>query len=406
MASGVSGRAAVDAPSAVAGASYLIGINQLISNLQPLILGALATAYSLSDTQLGHVSAIFIGFNTLAVLSAPAWVRRVNWRTLSTAAVALAAGALAVGSALSTLPAILLLFAVLGVIKGILGAPSFASLGDTANPDRSYAASLISQSLLAAAAAVPVAQWLIPQHGVVGLFLGLAAIAATGLVAARWLPAAGAVAASVVAQAPKAPLLTRGIVAPVIGLFALGLFVCGILSFWYFVERIGVARGVPPGVVGAAVSLCALATVVTAGIVAWLGGRLASLAFVAIGNVVLLAGYACLILEGDLAFIAATILFAMGWGLAQPGYWTIIRKVDASGRLFVAAPAAGGVAGVLTGIVAGPIIERGGYTALIVFSAVALTASAVCLLLAERAGAMALKGRAAAEIEARRACEA
>lgn len=400
------GRPPVDAPSAVAAAAYLIGINQLIVNLQPLVLGALAETYHLSDTQLGHVSAIFIGFNTVAVLSAPFWVRRVNWRTLTTLAVALAAGTLAAGSMLSSLPAILVLFAVLGVVKGTLGAPSFASLGDTANPDRSYAASLISQSLLAAAVAVPFAQWIIPKYGVVGLFLGLAGLVATGLVAARWLPADGAVPSSEVERAPKAPLRSRGVLAPAIGLLALGLFVSGILSFWYFVERIGVARGVPHGLIGAAVGLCSLATVATAGIVAWLGGRLASLWFVGVGNLVILAGYACLTVDGNLAFIAVAVLFAMGWGFAQPGYWTVIRKVDATGRLFVAAPAAGGLAGVVTGIVAGPIIEHGGYTALIFFSSVALAASAICLVLAQRTGAMAMSERAFGEIEADPRCEA
>lgn len=388
-------RPAVDAPSAVAAAAYLIGINQLIVNLQPLVLGALAGAYGLGDAQLGHISAIFIGFNTLAVLSAPIWVRRVNWRVLTTIAVTLAAATLAAGSALSTLPAILLLFAVLGVIKGTLGAPAFASLGDTANPDRSYATSLIVQSVLAAGAAVAAAEWLVPRYSVSGLLLGLAAVAATGLLATRWLPTAGAAPAPTATNPTTAMPSWRGALAPAVGLLALGLFVCGILSFWYFAERIGASRGVPAGLIGAAVSLCSLATVATAGLVAWLGGRLASLWFVAAGNLVVIAGYVCLTSKADAAFVMAAILFAMGWGFAQPGYWTIIRKVDASGRLFVAAPAAGGVAGVLTGLAAGPVIEQGGYTALILSSAALLTASAVCLLLAERIGAAGATRRAA-----------
>lgn len=395
---GKSGGATVDAPSAITAASYLIGINQLIVNLQPLVLGALADTYRLGDRQLGYVSAVFIGFNTLAVVSAPFWVRGVNWRILSAAAVGLAAAVLAAGAKLSTLTAILALFAVLGVLKGTLGAPSFASLGDTANPDRSYAASLISQSLLAAAAAVPVAQWIIPQYGVVGLFLSLAAVVATGLLAARFLPDAGVVPASAGPEAPKAVLLSRGTLAPAVGLLALGLFVCGILAFWYFVERIGAARGVPHGLIGGAVSLCALATVATAGIVAWLGGRVSTLWFVAAGNLIVIAGYACLVVDADLAFVLTAILFAMGWGLAQPGYWTIIRKVDVSGRLFVAAPAAGGLAGVLTGILAGPVIERSGYTGLILSSAGLLIASGVCLLIAAHLGKLATGERTASPV--------
>jgi MFS family permease len=396
-------RAAVDAPVTVAAAAYLIGLNQLIVNLQPLLLGALADAYKLGDAQLGHISAIFIGFNTLAVLSAPMWVRRVDWRALTTIAMVCATAALAAGALVSTLSTILLLFALLGVVKGVLGAPAFACLGDTSNPDRSYAVSLIVQSVLAAAAATCVAQWLLPRHGVGGVFLGLAAIAATGLVAARRLPARGVAAAPDPPHGSKPDASLGSALAPAVGLLALGVFVCGILSFWYFAERIGAARGVPVGLIGAAVSLCALATVATAAIVAWLGGRLASLWFVATGVLVVIAGYACLAWDSDLAYVAALVLFAMGWGLAQPGYWTIIRKVDAGGRLFVAAPAAGGAAGVLTGLLAGPVIARGGYEGLILCSAALLAGSAACLLLADRLGARAARKRLAADARDRAA---
>lgn len=379
---GHSERHPVDAPSAIAAASYLIGLNMLIVNIQPLVLGALATGYGFTDRQLGHVSAVFVGFNTLATLSAPLWVRRLNWRIFSMAAVTAATLVLASGLAVREATSIFGLFALLGLLKGCVGAPSFASLGDTSNPDRSYGVSVVVQSSLSAVAAIPVSAYVIPRFGVPGLFLSLAIVLMTGLVACRWLPIEGRPHRVEQADRPTARVFSAAAIPALVATLGLALFGAGILAFWYFDERIGAARGASSGLIGAVVGGDSVATIMTAAIAAWFGGRLPSLVFVAGGTALVLSGLAVLEVPGDAAYAAANLAFAMGWGLGQPAFWAILRKVDVTNRLFVGAPAVGGAAGVSIGIMAGPIIEWGGYDALILFSAVLVSSATICLTLA------------------------
>lgn len=369
---------AVDAPTTMLGAAYLSGLNQLVANVQPLLLGALARDYGLSDRQLGHVSAVYIGAITTCTLTAPFWIRRVNWRLFASAAIVACVLAFAWGATLRTPSMFLLLFLALGLFKGGFGAPAFACLGDSSNPDRSYALSSVLQGLLAAAAAAPVASFIIPKYGVAGLFVFLGATYATGIAGCLALPRAGRVPSlRRNDDGSAAPLLSTSALPPAAAALASATFTAGVLSFWYFVERIGVARGVPAAFIGVTISVTALAGILTSGVNIWLGGRLPSLAFVAAGTVLLLASYAVLAAPGDTAFLLCNLLFALGWGFASPAYWAIVRTVDATGRLFVAAPAASGAAGVGVGLIAGPVIEHGGYQGLLIFSA-ALFGLAFC----------------------------
>lgn len=377
----------LDAPAAVVAAAYLSGLNMLVVNLQPLILGALADSYGLSDRQLGHIGAIFIGFSTACFVSGPLWVRRVDWRTFSRLMIVLASAALIAGAFVAAPGVILALFAILGLIKGGLGIPSFASLGDSSNPDRNYGVSVGFQAFLSAAVTAPAAAYVIPRFGVSGLFLTIAALVASGLVACRWLPRAGVDGPRRAAEA-KVPLARVGIlsssaVAAWIALLAIAAFTGGILGFWYFIERIGVDRGVTHAIIGLTLSLCSLATIGTASIAAWLGGRFPSLTFVCAGSLLILLGFGSLRFHGDAAYTGGSLAFAMGWGLAQPAYYAVIRKVDSTRRLFVAAPAAGGTAGVVIGMVAGPIIEAGGYGAITMASGALIVAGAVGLAAAD-----------------------
>lgn len=335
----------------------------LVVNLQPLILGAFADTYGFSDRQLGHIGAIFVGFATLCSLSGPLWVRRVDWRAFSRLAIALAVLTLVCGAYLNASSAVFALFAVLGIIKAALGIPAFASLGDGSNPDRNYGVSVGFQGLLAAIVTAPSAAYIIPNFGVPGLFLTIATLVATGLLVSQWLPREGIgrrrlEVGSIAESSRSSPLPA------LIALLALAIFTSSILGFWYFIERIGVDRGVPPSLIGLSLSAISIASILTASLVAWLGGRFSSLTFVATGTMLLVAGFAFTSLSGNAAYIAGTMIFAMGWGLAQPAYYAVVRKVDPTGRLFVAAPAAGGLAGVAIGMAAGPVIEAAGYSGL------------------------------------------
>lgn len=360
----------LDARSVLTAGAYLIALNQLVVNIQPLLLGAMAQGYGLSDRQLGHVSAVYVGATTLATLAAPFWIRKVDWRLFTTIAVVCCVGVFFFGATLRSPELFLLVFGMLGVLKGCFGAPAFAALGDSSSPDRAYGLSVVLQGVLAAAIAFPISGFIVPRFGVSGLFVFLACVYATGLLAARWMPRAGHVTVAASEDMSADPsLFSRAAVAPLIALIATALFVGGILAFWYFVERIGTARGVAPAIIGMTISVTALCSVITSALNTWLGGRLPTIAFIAAGTALLLAAYAVLAFPGAVPFMICNLLFALGWGFAQPAYWAVGRLVDRTGRLFVAAPAASGIAGVVIGLIAGPVIETSGYAGLLWFSA-------------------------------------
>lgn len=378
-------RSVLDTPAAIAAAAYITGLNMLVVNLQPLILGAFADSYGFSDRQLGHVSAIFVGFATLCSLTGPLWVRKIDWRNFSRLMIVLAVATLATGAYLDEVSTIFALFAVLGVVKAALGIPAFASLGDGSNPDRNYGVSVGFQGLLAAAVSAPCAAFILPRFGIPGLFLTIAVLVATGLAVSRWLPRHGIMIGPAAASEGTGP---RGSFMPaVIALIALASFTAAILGFWYFIERIGAAKGVSAATIGLTLSAISAASILTASLVAWLGGRFPSMAFILVGTILLLLAFAGIQFEGSAAFIGGAILFALGWGLAQPAYYALVRIVDGSGRLFVAAPAAGGIAGVAIGMAAGPLIEQGGYNSMVATCASLAVAAVAAGFVAQAAGA-------------------
>lgn len=376
--------ATVNAPSALAAGAMLSALTALVINLQPIIMGALATDRRLDDAALGHVSAIFIGFHTLCLLTSPVWVRSVNWRLASVIGIAVTALIALSGVWLASQTSIMLLFAAIGVSTGGIAAVSFASLGDNRDPDRAYGASITAQALLAAVVAMPLSGWIVPSYGIEGLFVSLAAVCACGFLACPWMPKRGVAARPAPLGETKPPSAFVGTLPASVALLASMVFVGGILGFWYFMERIGSTRGASPPLIGLVISLCSLSTIASASLVAWLGARFTSLTYVMAGSLMVVAGYSILGLHGNVAYVVAAQLFALGWGLAQPAYYAAIRKVDASGRLFVLAPASAGAAGVIVGIVAGPVIQTGGYWMLIVFSSGLIVLAAAILFLSVR----------------------
>jgi len=371
----------VDAMSAVLAAAYLSGVGNLVVNVQPIVLGALADGYHLGDGALGQIGAAYIGFSSLSSLTAPLWIRRVNWRYTSLIAVVSCVALMALGAATSQTTWLLVLFSLIGAAQGAVAAPVFAALGDNRNPERAFAVSIVVQSVIAAAMQILLASYVVPRAGAHGMFISLAIVTASAGIAAMWLPTRGRSmemsSARGDAVAPAIPL--RAALPCAVALAALGLFTAGLLGFWYFVERIGAARGMAHGTIGLALGLGSIANVASSGLVAWLGGRASTRVPIAAGSLILLLAFIVLQLDGDVAYIACNMMFSFGFGLAQPAYLAVVRKVDATNRLFVAAGGVIGAAGVVIGLVAGPIIGLGGYKAMILVAAGFVVAGAVLL---------------------------
>lgn len=375
---------AVDALSALIAAALLSGLTALVVNLQPIMMGALASGRGLNDADLGRLSAIFIGANTVSVMTAPWWVRRADWRMMAMLGVTATVLVSIAGAFATDLAAAAAIFTGLGLSTGAIGATAFACLGDNSDPDRAYGASIIAQSVIAALAAFPMSGWVIPTWGVAGMFVGLAVLSSIGWFALPWLPARGRARAESSDNGRAVPLVSSRNIPSAIALLACAFFAGGILGFWYFMERIGTVRGVSPQQIGAVVSMSALSTVVTAGVVAWFGTRISSRTYMWIGTIMLLCGFGLILSPGAIPFMIGAQLFALGWGFAQPPYYALARKIDVTARLFVAAPGMVGVAGVVIGSAAGAIIGLAGYDGLVAMSGGLIVIASLLLLVAVR----------------------
>lgn len=367
--------------AAVVAASLLTGVNQLLVNVQPLLFGVLAVRLGLDDAELGYLGAVVIAALTLGSISGPFWVRRANWRFTCALALVGAAAAFALGAAVTTLDAALLVFGAAGLFLGILSPPAFGCLGEAENPPRAFAISVVAQSSLAAASTLALSFAIIPRFGAPGAFVSVAVAVAAALPLCRSLPRGAGSARELSATVDGAALLSRAAIPAYAMLFAKGVFVAGILGYWIFVERIGVAHGIPGERIGLTISLCAVASAASAGIVGWLAGRVRLVPMIAIGTTIVIGAFIALGVPGFLAFALSNFLFAFGWGFAQSAYWGLLREVDATNRLFVAGPAAAGVGGVAAGMAAGPIIAAAGLSAMTLASGVALLAAALVAFL-------------------------
>lgn len=367
--------------AAVVAASLLTGVNQLLVNVQPLLFGVLAVRLGLDDAELGYLGAVVIAALTLGSISGPFWVRRANWRFTCALALVGAAASFALGAAVTTLDAALLVFGAAGLFLGLLSPPAFGCLGEAENPPRAFAISVVAQSSLAAASTLALSFAIIPRFGAPGAFVSVAVAVAAALPLCRSLPRGGGATRELSATVDGAPLLSRAAIPAYAMLFAMGVFVAGILGYWIFVERIGVAHGIPGERIGLTISLCAVASAASAGIVGWLAGRVRLVPMIAIGTTTVIGAFIVLGVPGFLAFALSNFLFAFGWGFAQSAYWGLLREVDATNRLFVAGPAAAGVGGVAAGMAAGPIIAVGGLSAMTLASGVALLAAALVAFL-------------------------
>lgn len=378
----VSGKAGRRFEEGVLAAAYISALGNLLSNVMPLLLGALADRYGLSDGALGQLNAVFIAATMVTGLSAPYWVPRFDWRRANYVSIAGAVVALVIGTGAATIASLLILFAALGLFLGTLLPTSFAALGETRFPNRSYAMGVTVQGILAAVATMAISVLLLPYWGVSGILLGLALLVASGVIATRRHPRRGVAAPAPASDhsTPRGHIFTLAAVPAMLTLLAIALMIGGIQGYWAFVERIGVDHGLAAEAVAATLSLCALASIVNSAVVAWIGDRVRAVTIIIVGTAAVNLSFFFLTFPGIVPFVASNILFASAFGLLVPSYWAVLKGVDATDRLFVVGPAAASAGAVAVSLVAGPVIGAGGYIGLTVFDG-ALTILAALLVL-------------------------
>ncbi len=364
--------------AAVWSASYLSALSQLLPNIQPLVLGSFADKFHLEAGLLGQMNSTFIAAGLVSALTAPAWVHRSNWSLLNLAALAATFVSFVLGMWATSPVTLLALYGSLGLFLGTLFPISFAALGEDDDPTRAFAISVTAQNSLSALASFSLSQFVIPRWGPGGILVFFGVLTLIGFIAAHRAPRRmSAVSHAGSAIEERRAIAWREAMPVSAALLAIFLFMGGVLGYWTFLERIGVMHGISPQAIGLTVSVCALGAIASSALVAWIGDRFAASKIVYLGSAGVLLAFVLILPQGMLTFVLSNLLFALGWGLVLPAYWTVIRESDVTERLFSATPAASGIGAVLAGLVAGPIISLSGFTGLLMMDAAAVSLGAV-----------------------------
>ena len=318
-----------------AGAIWTLAI--LFTNILPTILELLRETLTLNENEMGSIGSSYVLGHGIVVALGPFWVRRVPVVAISVGALLAVAGALLFMALSPHLSSLISGWFLVGVATGMIGTPTFAILGDTPNPTRTFSLALFGATLVATLASFALPLISVLHAFVVGAMLfALAVPIAIGLrgnrIAAAPDPDASASAGSVSPGTLAAPLL-----AMVAGAILLGVSWGGVYNF---VGVIGTANGmnvagaswlVASGLIGALVGSIAPALI---------GGRFGSpIVMISFAILAILLTYPALVLGQPDLFVAALAAQGALTTAALAYLLGIVRELDTTGRAYIAFPA-------------------------------------------------------------------
>jgi predicted MFS family arabinose efflux permease len=355
--------------------------------LMPAYLGDMATAMALGPQQMGILGGAEIAAIAIASVLSSFWIRRVRWRT----AAVVGAAVTVLGDLLTCLAHGYLPILGLRVFTGLLGEGvlyplSFAVLGQTRDPDRSFGIAL-SYSVGFLAAVLLASPWLTSLMGEAVLVIILGALAAAVAAFAHWVPD------------PVAPAITPGAIlhptphsATKLDLFGLwglagqAVWFVGPGGYWAFAERVAADGGLSPGTTATALSVGLAAGLVGCLIPARIGGKYGRIWPVMVSTLALVAVVlGTLLRSGAALFILYIMLFNALWNLGTAYIFGLIASADRDGRLSVLIPASQSVGLALGPIITGYLVGRQGMLAVgWSFAAAELVALAIFVPYARR----------------------
>ena len=361
----------VDRGSVYVSVGAISGAGVLVSSAAPIIVGALASRFPFSQSQLGDIVALYnLTFTLIAVL-ALFCVRRLNWRM---AALVAAMGGVIGFAALTRIAdyyAVLALFGLIGLSAGALYSLGMAITGDSDAPDKAFGLKLGLES-----APVIVLLYLIPAVAIpLGGFEAAAlAFAATFLVLGLFgfaLPSSGVKGTDAHDGPAPTPVALSGasLVPSLLVLLASIIFFAGIAATWAFLELIAIERAFSANAIGTvfAVGFC----VAAAGgfLAAYVGDRCGRLAPLVGTIACLVAGLVLIAYSADVwSFGAGVFVFlaTVNFGLAY--FFGMSARVDLTGRFVVLSATTLSVGGVIGPAAGGRLIETFGIAGVLTFS--------------------------------------
>ncbi len=326
-------------------------LGAMFYNLLPLFVGTAQDYRGLDNESVGLLSSAFFAGYTVTTITAFFWIRRVNWKTTSLLALAIACLALLLTGFSRSHGLLMLCIFVAGGSLSIVYGIGATILGDTNNPARWYGLKVSAEAMLGALLLLILPATFISRFGFMGLMMAMALTVLLLMPALTWLPASG----------HKHPEQGDGSIAMSsqlrlsiwIALFAVMFFIFSATMIWAFLERMASSAGFESVMVGNVLSLTLLFAVLGSLCAVVMGGRFGSgRPFAGAVTVFLLA--LTLLASGTtlLNYAIGACLFTFSVGLGISYVVTIVANLDMDGRYVVLSVPAMGI-----GVMAAPAIS-------------------------------------------------
>lgn len=323
-------RAAPDGLVACVLLAFLATAGLFYVNIMPALVAGLIDGLAFSNREAGFVGSANVYGAACGALLAVFLVRRLPWRPMQVALLALLLSLDLVSTLVRTAEPLIALRFLHGVVGGTSVGTGLAVMARTAVPDRAFGM-LLAVQYGAGGLGIMFLPALAKSLGPEVLFLALAAFTAVTLLMLPFLaeyPPRGAPATAPGQQAGRTRRLPL-----VRTLVAIFLFQAANMAISAFVIPLGRHYGLDDGFISGTIGVANWIGVTGAVAVIWMAGRFNRTVPVATVLALSLAGVVAFLLSGTASvFIAANVVTAIAWSFTIPCFFGMCAEFDSTGQ--------------------------------------------------------------------------
>jgi predicted MFS family arabinose efflux permease len=221
----------------------------------PLYVGLLAETFAFSEGQLGVLASMDLAGIAMMSLSAPLWIRRLNWRSVLRFALLWLIAWNYASAMLTGFGALCLARFMAGLGGGLIAVMVFQSISYASNPDRTAAVFVVLQIAVQSSGFV-VLPYVIASFGIEGFFGALIFLCLFALCLAPLFPVAG-LRDEQHGRGDRGVSTSGESYRPLLVLLGMILFFIAQVSIFSFVERLGMEAGFEAQHIGQALGISA-----------------------------------------------------------------------------------------------------------------------------------------------------